>query len=177
MNICTPHPAVGRFRGRLLVSLLLALLLVPAACADNSANNSASIPDFTLESAVDGSPISNSDFNGQAMVVTFFATWCPPCRQEAPILAALHDKYGGEDFTVLGISVDQGGPRQVRGFMNETGINYPVAMSAPDTPKNFGDVFGVPTSFLVDSQGRIIQRFDGHVDLQVLERELKAILG
>lgn len=159
-----------------LAVILLALLAAMAACSPNGDSQVASMPSFNLASAEDGSNISSRDFEDQALVVTFFATWCPPCRQEVPNLVALQEKYGNDDFTVLGISVDQGDTRAVRNFMSEMGINYPVVMSDTDTPKNFGDVFGVPTSFLIDHQGEIIQRFDGHVDLPVLERELRAIL-
>lgn len=171
-------PTLSASRRWMLTGVLLLLLAVGAGCGQNASGTDlgTSMPSFSLASARDDSTINSGDFQGQAMVVTFFATWCPPCRQEVPTLISLHNKYADQNFSVLGISVDQGDSRGVRNFMNELGINYPVAMSSPDTPKNFGDVFGIPTSFLIDRQGDIVERFDGYVDIRVLERQLQAIL-
>ncbi|ADH87001.1 TlpA family protein disulfide reductase [Desulfurivibrio alkaliphilus] len=155
----------------------LVLLTLPAVTGCSRSDGPVtSMPTFSLASAQDGRTIHSRDFAGKTLVVTFFATWCPPCRQEVPTLIALQNKYGDGDFSVLGISVDQGDTRTVRNFMNELGINYPVVMSDADTPRNFGDVFGIPTTFLIDRNGEIIQRFDGYVDIRILERELQSIL-
>ncbi|MDZ7640710.1 MAG: TlpA disulfide reductase family protein [Desulfurivibrio sp.] len=170
------NPTAGHPRGLFGGVLLLVLLLLPLAGCDQQDEEKASIPSFTLQAVRNAGTISDGDFQGQALLINFFATWCPPCREEAPVLAALQDKYGDDDFTVLGISVDQGGIQTVRDFLAEVGINYPVVMSAADTPKSFGGVVGVPTSFLVDSQGQIIKRYEGYVEQRVLERELQKIL-
>jgi len=154
---------------------LLALPLLAVGCSRDGGGPITTLPQFSLASAADGSPINSRDFKGQALIVNFFATWCQPCRQEVPSLIALQNKYGERNFSVLGIAVEQN-DRAIRNFMSELGINYPVAMSAPDTPKTFGGVFGIPATFLIDRQGNMIRRFDGHVDIQVLEHELQAIL-
>ena len=174
-RIMLPHRSPLSLLPIYLLALILLTLPAATGCSRN-ADPVTSMPAFSLTSAQDGSTIHSRDFAGQTLVVAFFATWCPPCRQEVPTLIALQEKYGNGDFTVLGISVDQGDARGVRNFMSELGINYPVVMSGPDTPRNFGDVFGIPTTFLIDRQGEIIQRFDGYVDIRVLERELQAVL-
>ncbi len=156
--------------------LILLFIVVAAGCAEKKKPAGEAMPEFALNSALDESTINSRDLKGTAMLINFFATWCPPCRQEVPTLITLQNKYAGENFTVLAISVDQGGNRTVRNFISELGINYPVVMSAPDTPKKFGDVFGIPTSFLIDRQGNIVQRYDGYVEIGVLERDLRAIL-
>ncbi|MFH7320877.1 TlpA family protein disulfide reductase [Desulfurivibrio sp. D14AmB] len=178
MNSITPFNRLALLPALGLILLLL-LLVAGIGCSDRKQQFTMveTMPAFALSSALDGSPIDSRDFQGQAMVITFFATWCAPCRQEVPTLIALQNKYADRNFTVLGISVDQGDTRTVRHFMTELGINYPVAMSDPDTPKSFGNVFGIPTSFLVDRQGNIVQRYDGYVDITVLERALQEVLG
>ncbi|MFU8818544.1 MAG: TlpA disulfide reductase family protein [Desulfurivibrio sp.] len=175
MNSITPFDR--SWPRRALGLMLLALLLAGVAgCSEKQSTAIDTMPRFSLTSALDESTINSSDFKGKVMVITFFATWCPPCRQEVPTLIALHSKYADRNFSVLGISVDLGDTRVVRNFMSELGINYPVAMSGPDTPKSFGNVFGIPTSFLIDRKGNVVQRYDGYVDITVLERELQAIL-
>lgn len=67
------------------------------------------MPDFTLPSAVDGKDISSDDFKGKVLLVTFFATWCPPCRQEIPSLIQLQRDLSAKGFSVLGLSLDEGG--------------------------------------------------------------------
>jgi len=178
MNSITPFNRLALLSALGLILLLLLLVAGPG-CSDRKQQLTTvgTMPAFTLSSALDGSPINSQDYKGQAMVITFFATWCAPCRQEVPTLIALQNKYADRDFTVLAISVDQGDTRKVRNFMTELGINYPVAMSDPDTPKDFGNVFGIPTSFLVDRKGNIVQRYDGYVDITVLERALQEVLG
>ena len=162
----------------LALALLTLFIFIPGCSrdSDRAQAQADTMPAFLLEAVPQGDMISSDDFAGQALLVNFFATWCPPCRQEVPSLVALQNKYSGRGFTILGISVDKDGRSLVENFMQEMGINYPVVMSAPDTPRNFGNVFGVPTSFIIDRQGRVVKRFEGYVEIPVLEKEIQAVL-
>ena len=151
---------------------LCILVLVMAS----TAHGAAPMPHFALPSAADGKIIDSNSFKGKTIIVNFFATWCPPCRKEIPSFIKLQEKYGPKGFTVIGISTDQGGPQLVAKFMKKMKINYPVVMSDSQTPRNFGNILGIPTSFLVDSQGNVRKRYDGYVDHNTLERDLNRIM-
>jgi len=131
---------------------------------------------FALPSAHDNIVIDSKSYQGQTILINFFATWCPPCRKEIPSLAALQKKYGPQGLAVIGISTDEGGSSQVVRFAEKMGINYPVLMSDQQTLNSFGGIFGIPTTFLVNTKGFIVKRFEGYTDQKILEKELNKIL-
>ncbi len=134
------------------------------------------MPDFSLPSAVDGADVDSKSFEGKTLLVTFFATWCPPCRQEIPTLIQLQNEYGPKGFSVIGLSVDEGGPKVVAQLVEQEKINYPVLMANRKTAKGFGGIAGIPTSFLVNAKGNVVKKYPGFVPHDLLERDIKAIL-
>lgn len=156
--------------------LIFCALLATIFSLASPATAANTMPDFALVSAEDGAVISSKDLHGKVLLINFFATWCPPCRQEIPDLIALQNKYGAQGFTVIGISTDQGGPELLTKFMKKMKINYPVLLAAPDTPQNFGNIIGIPTNFLIDRSGNITKRYDGYADNDALEQEVKTLL-
>lgn len=153
-----------------------AALVAFALAASGCASDAAQMPRFALPSAVDGKILNSDSLQGKALLINFFATWCPPCRQEVPGLVALQEKYASHGFSVVGISTDEGGSQGVATFIRNMEINYPVVMSDARTPRDFGNVMGIPTTFLVDRSGKVRKRYDGYVDHNTLERDLNAIL-
>jgi len=142
----------------------------------NMAEATVTMPEFSLPSAVDGKEIKSTDFKDKTLLVTFFATWCPPCRQEIPTLIKLQKKYGSKGFSVIGLSVDEKGPKVVVKLIEKVEINYPVLMADGKTAKRFGGIAGIPTSFLVNRQGEIVKRYPGYVPLSLLEKDIKSEL-
>ena len=134
------------------------------------------MPDFSLPSVVDGETVSSSAYEGKALFVTFFATWCPPCMEEVPTLIKLQKKYGNDDFSVIGLSVDQEGIEVVRNLVTKKSINYPVAMADARTMESFGGVYGIPVSFLVNRKGNVVKKYTGYIPQSVIEKDLKKIL-
>jgi thiol-disulfide isomerase/thioredoxin len=134
------------------------------------------MPEFKLPSALDGKKVSSKDFKDQVLLITFFATWCPPCRQEIPTLVELQSEYGPKGFSVIGLSVDEKGPKVVVKMIKKDKINYPVLMARGKTARAFGGVVGIPTSFLVDRKGMIVKRYPGYVPKALLEKDIKGIL-
>ncbi len=157
--------------------LAFCALLVTIFSLAGAAEAENTMPDFSLVSAENGAVISSKDLKGKVLLINFFATWCPPCRQEIPDLIALQSKYGAQGFAVIGISTDQGGPELLTKFMKKMKINYPVLMAAPETPRDFGNIIGIPTNFLVDRSGNITRRYDGYADHDSLEQEVTSLLA
>lgn len=155
---------------------LLTFAIVLFSLMTGAAQAAAKMPNFTLPSVKDGAMVKASAYQGQAMLINFFATWCPPCRKEIPSLIQLQKEFGPKGFTVIGISTDQGGAGLVDKFAKKMEINYPVLLSDSETPSAFGGIIGIPTSFLVNREGNIVKRYEGYVDRQTLVNDLTAIL-
>ncbi len=134
------------------------------------------MPDFSLPSVTDGRTVSSKDFKNKVILVTFFATWCPPCRQEIPTLIELYKEYGPKGFVVIGLSVDEGGPKVVARLVEQEKINYPVLMADRATARAFGGIAGIPTSFLVNRKGHVVKKYPGYVPHGLLARDVEEIL-
>lgn len=118
------------------------------------------IPDIRLQDLV-GEDVEVLPLLGKVTLVNFWATWCPPCRQETPDLVRLHAEYGEQGLQVIGISLDLEGPEKVGPFVEEFAISYPILMGTQETADLFGLQFGLPVTLIVDEQGRILRRIMG----------------
>jgi len=127
-------------------------------------------------SDLDGRTISSASFQGKVVIVNFWATWCPPCRAEIPDLIALQDKYR-DHLQVIGISEDEASVDEVRRFVAEHKINYPIVMSTPELVKLFPGVRALPTSFIVDPESRLVQKHVGMLQPGLTELETRALAG
>ncbi len=156
--------------------LLYTLLLLSCFFVSTVAGAATKMPAFSLPSAVDGKIIDSNSFDGSVLLVTFFATWCSPCLQEIPALIELQNTFAEKGFSVIALSVDQGGSKSVSRLIDKTYINYPVLMADTKTPQDFGGVFGIPTSFLVNQNGNVIKSYPGYVTHHVLEKDIKSLL-
>jgi peroxiredoxin len=134
------------------------------------------MPPFSLESVRDGKIIESDSFNGKVLLLTFFATWCPPCAEEVPILVKLHKELADAGFSVVGLSVDQTGPDSVAKFVKSQEINYPVLLAESRTTQDFGGVYGIPVAFLVNKSGNVVKKYTGYVQHEILERDIRSLL-
>ena len=118
-------------------------------------------PPFSL-SIADGGSVSLETFRGRVVFVNFWATWCAPCREEAPSLERLYQAARAEGFEVLGISVDsEQDEAAVERFVRELGLTFPIPRDPHKRVYGAYQVSGVPETFLVDRQGRVLERFVG----------------
>lgn len=161
-------------RVHILGLICLVMAFVPVIATD--ANGTTKMPEFSLESVVDGASVDSSVFKGKALLVTFFATWCPPCIEEIPTLIKLHKEFGPDQFSVVGLSVDQGGPEVVARMVEKNEINYPVLMADSATMQNFGGVYGIPVSFLINRDGNVVKKYTGYVAADVLAKDISSVL-
>jgi len=125
---------------------------------------------------LDGRPVSSDSFSGKVILVNFWATWCPPCRAEIPDLIALQDKYR-DRLQIVGVSEDEDSIEEVKRFVAEHKINYPIVMSTPQLTKLFPGVRALPTSFILDTENRLVQKHVGMLHAEVTELETRALAG
>ncbi len=133
-------------------------------------------PDFSLPTS-DGKTLKLSDLRGKVVIVDFWATWCPPCRKGIPDLIDLKKKYGSKGIEVVGISVDADNTiGEVVPFIKNYGINYPVVFGNSVVVQAYGGVRAIPTSFVIDKQGKIVASYEGLMPKSTYENHIKKLL-
>lgn len=134
------------------------------------------MPVFSLPAAVDGAIVTSDSYHSQALLVTFFATWCSGCLHEIPVLKDMYAKFAPYGFTVVALSVDEGGATAVNRLIKQAEITYPVLMADNKTTRDFGGISAVPTSFLVNRDGHVVKKYSGGIVRRVLERDIESVL-
>lgn len=132
-------------------------------------------PDFHLDT-LEGKPLSLADYKNKVVLLNFWATWCGPCRAEIPDLVQLQNKYK-DQLQILGLVVDDDDQQAIKNFVDEFGINYPVALVTNELRVEYGGIAALPTSFLLDAQGRVVQKHEGLHDPVLYEVEIRSLLG
>jgi thiol-disulfide isomerase/thioredoxin len=125
---------------------------------------------------LDGKPISPADARGKVVLLNFWATWCGPCRAEIPDLVELQAKYK-DQLQVIGLIVDDDDLDAIHKFVQQFRINYPVAVASDDVRVQYGGIAALPTSFLLDPQGGVVQKHTGLRDPALYETEIRSLLG
>jgi peroxiredoxin len=111
-------------------------------------------PDFELRD-MNGNVFRLSDQRGEVVVLNFWATWCPPCRAEIPGFVRLQREFAGDGVRFVGISLDEEGFTVVRPFASKHGLNYAQVVDRGEVAHRYGGISSVPTTFLIDREGRI----------------------
>ena len=125
---------------------------------------------------VDGRSVSSADWRGKVVLVNFWATWCPPCRAEIPDLIALQEKYR-DQLVIVGISEDEGSVDAVKRFVAEHKINYLIVMSTPQLRRIFPAVMALPTTFVLDRDGKLTQKNVGMLNAKETEAGTRLLAG
>jgi cytochrome c biogenesis protein CcmG/thiol:disulfide interchange protein DsbE len=166
----------------IIISLLLCLspVLVSAQQENQQpiirfVRNPDPAPDFKL-TGLDGKPVTLAGSHGKVILLNFWATWCGPCRAEIPDLVELQNKYK-DRLQILGLVVDDDDQDAIKNFVSEFGINYPVAIASNDIRFQYGGIAALPTSFVLDAEGRIVQKHEGLRDPILYETEIRSLLG
>ena len=132
-------------------------------------------PDFKVDD-LDGKPLSLSGSRGKVILLNFWATWCGPCRAEIPDLIELQKKYG-DRLQIIGLDVDDDDSAEVKKFVEKNGINYPVGIATNEIRIQYGGVAALPTSFVLDDQGRVVQKHEGLRNPLLYEFEIRSLIG
>lgn len=139
------------------------------------ATSSNRAPEFLLKD-VAGHDVRLSDFRGQVIVVNFWATWCQPCRIEIPWFNDISDRYKDKGVVLLGISMDDGGAKDVEPFLKETPIHYRVLIGTEEVAEKYGGIFGIPTTIIIGRDGTIVTKHLGLTDKDEIENGIKRLL-
>jgi len=133
-------------------------------------------PDFTLRD-MNGHPVRLSDFRGKAVVLNFWATWCPPCRREIPWFIALQKEYGPQGLQVIGVSMDDGGRDAVEAFVKRMDINYPILQGDDHAASLYGGAEVLPTTYYISRDGQVVSSVTGLISESEVERNIREALG
>ena len=157
----------GTGRNRIALSVLLASALVAvhvsvALAGDPFADldlirprQATPAPDFTVPQLGSGS-VTLKDLRASVVFLNFWATWCPPCKQEMPSMERLYRRHKDQGFTILAISIDANGVDRVATFVNKLGLTFPIGLDSKLEVANRYTVRALPSSFLVDKNGKIV---------------------
>lgn len=161
------------------VALLLGCVLAAPVLAQQPTirlvRNPDPAPDFKLDT-LEGKPLSLAEYKNKVVLLNFWATWCGPCRAEIPDLVGLQNKYK-DQLQIIGLVVDDDDPDPIKKFVDQFGINYPVAVATDALRVEYGGIPALPTSFLLDAQGRVVQKHEGLHDPVLYEVEIRSLLG
>jgi thiol-disulfide isomerase/thioredoxin len=156
-----PHAVAPLIRGQLLPSL-------PALPAQEEASVELGsyAPDFTLIS-LDGETVTLSELRGSTVVLNFWASWCAPCRYEMPLLQATYEAYGADGLVVLAVNLGEE-RRRVEGFAEDMLATFPVFGDEETRVGTLYRVRGVPTTYFIDRDGVVRQRYVGELTAGIL---------
>ena len=124
-----------------------------------------------------GQPVTLANYQGYVLIMDFFATWCVPCKESIPHLNNLNRKYGKQGLQILGVSVDEGNDREVKDFIADRRISYPVAVSGEEMQTDYG-LRSIPTIYLINKKGIVAEKFQGYSDqtARAMEESIKRLL-
>jgi cytochrome c biogenesis protein CcmG/thiol:disulfide interchange protein DsbE len=131
-------------------------------------------PAFTRRD-LSGRSINLVSLRGKVVLVNFWATWCAPCRQEMPMFQAWQREYGSQELQVIGISMDDDSDAALK-LVEKLKIDYPVAMGDANLGERYGGVLGLPMTFLIGRDGKVLAQFQGETDLKKMEVQMNRAL-
>lgn len=120
-------------------------------------------PEFTLVDE-QGAEVKLSDFRGQTVLLNFWATWCPPCIWEMPSLEHLYQVLKSDDFTVLAVSIDEGGWKAIKSFQKEVSVTFPILLDTTGRAAESYGSYQLPESYLIDGKGVILKKYLGPLE-------------
>lgn len=134
-----------------------------------------SAPDLKVKD-LDGRELTLQTYKGKVVLLNFWATWCGPCRAEIPGLIRIQEAYK-DRLQIIGMDVDDNDAERLRAFVKDKGINYPVAMTSVPVRISYGGVSALPTLFVINQEGKMVQKHVGLFDPALYEVEARALLN
>jgi peroxiredoxin len=171
-------------RLRICALAALAVITVLTSCSASSTTNTASkaskerkpAPEFTLTDA-SGSSVKLSDYRGKVVLLNFWATWCGPCTLEIPWFIDFEQQFKSRGFEVVGISMDEDGWTAIKPYVTEHKMNYRILLGNDSVSELYGGVEALPTSFVIDRDGKIASVHVGLAGKNEYVDEIQGLLG
>jgi peroxiredoxin len=150
---------------RWICAVLLVAAFMASGCTkhDLPAVEGNHAPDFTLKTLA-GEPVQLSSLKGKVVLLNFWATWCPPCREEIPSMVRLNQVMQGKPFQMLAVSIDEGGKDAVESFFKKGGATLPALLDTDGRVAKLYGTTGVPETFVIDTKGVILKKIIGPID-------------
>jgi thiol-disulfide isomerase/thioredoxin len=132
-------------------------------------------PDFVLDD-LQGKKVKLSDFRGKAVLLNFWATWCGPCKVEMPWFVELQKQYGPQGLEIVGVALDDSGKDAISKFAKDMGVNYTILQGQDAVGDAYG-AMGLPTSFFIDRNGKIVESASGLLERSEIEGDIRKALA
>lgn len=152
MNTCKRLRVMSRWG----IALLVVLVLAGSSWA---VEKGAQAPEFSLVDTA-GNTVTFSQMKGKVVVVNFFTIWCQPCRHEMPDLNAIYNENKDKGLAMIGICLNAD-PNQLKVLVKQLKLDYPVLIGTDKVNKDYGEIVGVPTTFIIDKQGKVAEKIVG----------------
>lgn len=121
---------------------------------------------------LDGQAVKLVDYQGKMIVLNYWATWCPPCREELPVLSLFHEAHKNQDAVVIGVNFEDISNKKLQAFLDEQMIDYPMLHQAPRPRTAFGRMVGLPTSYIISADQKSVKTHIGPITKKQLEQYL-----
>jgi thiol-disulfide isomerase/thioredoxin len=165
---------VRTFPIRVLLLPATALVLAGTFHAPAYAESARQAPAFSVR-GLDGKNVQLKDFKGHPVLIDFWATWCQPCRASMTHLESLQKRYEDKGLVVLGLSVDEDAPADVKRYAQKLGVSFRLAMADEKVLDLYGPVRSIPTTFFINRNGEVVRRVVGYIDAETLDSYIQEL--
>lgn len=132
------------------------------------------VENFSLAD-LDGKEHKLADEKGKWVIINYWATWCPPCVEEIPELIFFHDQHKEKDAIVWGVNFEDVPEKTVRNFLEDYMVSYPILLGEPGRYSYFGPIRGLPTTYIISPEGKLVHTKVGKVSVEYLENMIKKL--
>ncbi|OEU45377.1 MAG: hypothetical protein BBJ60_11655 [Desulfobacterales bacterium S7086C20] len=159
-----------------LLTITLTIIFVSGCTSDNISSSNSQAPLFAMED-IHGDTVRLKDLRGKVILLNFFATWCGPCRQEVPEFIRVYEKLKDKGFEIVAIGLDAEGAGALRPFARNYKIPYTILPGTRNVVLDYGGIKSIPTTFLIDHNGRVADHFVGWRSASMLEQSIVKLLS